>query len=124
MKSNVLLSIDVPIVSSEICARVLEVDDTKLCASGETGKDSCLGDLGGPLVVSRDGSDVLIGVMSWGAGCERPGSPGVYARIPVALDWIDEIVNEEPTSIPHQLQHWYSIQSQRTGAFCKRRFCV
>lgn len=64
MKSNVLLSIDVPIVSSEICAKVLVIDDTRLCAGGETGKNSCQSDSGGPLVVSRDGSDVLIGVVS------------------------------------------------------------
>lgn len=65
LNSSVLLSVDVPVVRSEVCAQTLVVDDTKLCAGGEEGKDSCQGDSGGPLVVSRAGSDVLIGVTSW-----------------------------------------------------------
>ena len=45
----------------------------------------------GPLTTDdSDGNTVLVGLASWGWGCGRPQSPGVYAKISSVLPWIDE----------------------------------
>ena len=54
-----------------------------LCAGvPESGKDSCYGNSGGPLIVQGKNHDqhVFIGVVSWGlGGCGVPNYPGIYA---------------------------------------------
>lgn len=54
--------------------------------------DSCSGDSGGPLVYIADHKHVLLGLTSWGRGCAKPDFPGVYARVPSAIDWIKQSV--------------------------------
>ncbi|EDW73879.1 uncharacterized protein Dwil_GK19456 [Drosophila willistoni] len=93
--SYVLLAVDVPIVSNEVCDADYEdyedglfnITSSMLCAGvrGVGGKDACQGDSGGPLVVNRQ----LAGVVSWGAECALAEYPGVYANVPNLRPWID-----------------------------------
>ena len=92
---------------------------TQICAGGEAGKDSCVGDSGsglmrlvlddevsdwsGLLLAPSDWSMLqvspfyqshLIGVVSFGPRfCGTQGVPGVYSRVNSFLDWILDTVD-------------------------------
>ncbi|KAH8380848.1 hypothetical protein KR200_007997 [Drosophila serrata] len=93
--SNILLAVDVPIVSNEVCDQDYEdfgdetyrITEQMLCAGkrGVGGADACQGDSGGPLVVR----DQLYGVVSWGNQCALADYPGVYANVANLRPWID-----------------------------------
>lgn len=59
------------------------------CAGSlDGGPDSCQGDSGGPFLCPVEGQLTLFGITSWGHGCGRTNSPGVYTSVPYYLDWI------------------------------------
>jgi trypsin len=88
-----LLEVDVPVVSQEEC-KVAYSDlhePSAICAGYPEGlKDSCNGDSGGPLFAYENQVFTLVGVVSYGEECAKPGFPGVYARITSVLDFIKE----------------------------------
>lgn len=89
--TEILRSIQIPIVSQNYCRRKYtnRITARMICAGDDRGaKDSCYGDSGGPLVCEQNGTKQLTGVVSFGRGCGRPRTPGVYARVAAARDWI------------------------------------
>ena len=92
--SRILQETDLPIVSTNACQSLygnLIDGPAHLCAGGQR-SDSCFGDSGGPLFVSRGDQLVQAGVVSFGFGCARPGLPAVYARTSTYFDWISDFV--------------------------------
>ncbi len=89
--ASTLRQVRVPIVADASCARDYPLDDpggytfrseTMFCAGRPKGGiDSCQGDSGGPILTRTGGTWFQVGVVSWGQGCARPASPGVYSRL-------------------------------------------
>merc|ERR1712212_299836 len=94
---NVLHKVTIPVIADEKCNEAYSssgysIIDSMLCAGlPEGGKDSCQGDSGGPLIEAQ--SKTLLGVVSWGIGCARPGLPGVYTQVSYYVDWIQQTMN-------------------------------
>ncbi|XP_050680302.1 trypsin-1-like [Leptidea sinapis] len=92
--SSTLQEVNVPIISNSACRDTTygnRITENMLCAGyDEGGRDACQGDSGGPLHVlnSTTAAYEIVGVVSWGEGCARPGKPGVYARVNRFLTWI------------------------------------
>jgi len=86
----------VPVVSNEACRNVSGlksylITSRMLCAGDPNGgQDACQGDSGGPLMLRKRGRWVQIGIVSWGVGCARPNTYGLYTRLTEFLDWIQE----------------------------------
>ena len=74
-----------------------ETTDYQLCANSPD-TDTCTGDSGGPLVMEVS-EPLLVGVVSWGHGCYREHSAGVYVRIDQQhfIDWIDRAMAADPS---------------------------
>ena len=91
----------VPILSQHTCRQssdhlAEEITDNMVCAGylDTPATDACQGDSGGPLILPSHSQKVLVGIVSWGIDCAKPGYPGVYTRVGTYLHWIRDIVSE------------------------------
>ena len=98
--SNTLLEATVPLRTDAVCTASYENNKTNydsstmLCAGfDEGGTDTCQGDSGGPLLYNDNGDWKQVGIVSWGYGCANANSPGVYTRLAVYDDWINNFIN-------------------------------
>jgi len=82
---DVLQQVQLPILPDGACAARYDSFEapTQLCAGyAEGGRDTCQGDSGGPVFTRNTrGTLYLVGATSYGEGCARPNTPGVYARV-------------------------------------------
>ncbi|KAE8741403.1 hypothetical protein FOCC_FOCC013102, partial [Frankliniella occidentalis] len=92
--SEVLKEVPVPLWSRGPCQEALRthlgpsflLPTTALCA-GAKGRDACDGDGGGPLMCNSGGRWFQMGIVSYGIGCGRHHSPGVYTKLSSFTSW-------------------------------------
>lgn len=101
--ATILQQLQVPVHKNVICRNIFDsrgnliceeqFGDAIICAGNLAGgQDSCRGDSGGPLMIPINENQKFpfyqIGIVSWGIGCAKPNSPGIYARVANYIDWI------------------------------------
>ncbi|XP_017841549.2 transmembrane protease serine 9 [Drosophila busckii] len=97
-RSDILRKATVKIWNNIACERSYRalgksnsITDTQMCAGYMNGQiDSCWADSGGPLM-SKD-HHYLLGVVSTGIGCARPGLPGIYTRVSKYVPWMRDVI--------------------------------
>lgn len=86
----------VKILPNERCSKVYHGSYNKkvMYCAYEEGKDSCAGDSGGPLMTLGNGRRyVQVGIVSFGIGCARINTPGVYTRVDAFIPWLKQVVH-------------------------------
>ncbi|XP_076592861.1 complement C1r-A subcomponent-like [Chaetodon auriga] len=98
--------VQLPVVDQETCHdsvnklkktrnNIPSLTNNMFCAGiPEGGKDSCLGDSGGPFALSDDGQFWAAGIVSWGVDCGQQGTYRVYTKVINYLDWINQTMQE------------------------------
>uniref|UniRef100_UPI00398E5513 vitamin K-dependent protein C n=1 Tax=Pristiophorus japonicus TaxID=55135 RepID=UPI00398E5513 len=96
MRPSTLLFINVKLASHKLCKETLrdKITDNMICAGSPTSrKDACKGDSGGPMAILFNGTWFLVGLVSWGEGCGRFQTFGVYTKVTNFLGWIYSLIN-------------------------------
>lgn len=95
------LKIKMPVVPFKVCSGIFDnLTDSQICAGGEMGKATCIGDSGGPLmnqqlVKKKYIRWVLHGIVSYGKeGCGVKSTVTVFSRVSKYLDWILDNIHE------------------------------
>uniref|UniRef100_A0A665TZD8 Vitamin K-dependent protein C n=1 Tax=Echeneis naucrates TaxID=173247 RepID=A0A665TZD8_ECHNA len=101
--ANKLKYVQLPLVEDETCQNSFKdtgpsipiLTSNMFCAGiPEGGKDSCQGDSGSGYVLYDNGRFWAAGIVSWGVGCGKNGTYGVYTRVANYLDWIKKTMQE------------------------------
>lgn len=91
--SQTLQEVNVQTYSDAACDLALpsvSIAANQLCAGTVLGgQDSCQGDSGSPLFLNTPNGVTQVGIVSFGDGCARPDTPGVYTSVDSYLEWIE-----------------------------------
>lgn len=88
----------VPIARARRIYRTPDLDRRHLAAY-TTGRDTCSGDSGGPLFLDST-PPLLAGITSFGIGCARRNTPGIYTNVGNFAPWIRSFLNQSLAAPP------------------------
>jgi trypsin len=88
LQEVILDAIDPDVCSLQYRKGGLKFSSNLMLCAGRSGKDSCFGDSGGPLIDIKSGD--LVGITSWGVGCALTEYPGAYTRISAYNSWLKD----------------------------------
>jgi len=103
-RPKILQAVDVLTINNTDCEawhrsagiRVTIYKEMMCAGHREGGRDACQGDSGGPLMTKdSDGLWSLIGIVSAGYSCAKPGQPGIYHRLSETVGWIHYVTQNE-----------------------------
>lgn len=87
-----LQEVRLPLVPWKSCLKSTKyLVTTNMFCAGYTKQvmgDACHGDSGGPLTAQDDNRWYLLGVVSWGEGCDREGKYGFYTNVGNYIPWL------------------------------------
>ncbi|XP_044142354.1 coagulation factor VII [Bufo gargarizans] len=95
---DTLRRVVLPRVMTQECIEKTKLNITAnmFCAGFTDGsKDSCKGDSGGPYATRYKETYYLTGIVSWGLGCAKKESYGVYTRVSKYRDWMMENMKQD-----------------------------
>ena len=95
----IMKKIKLPLIERNRCQQLFrstrlglyfELHESFICAGGESKKDTCKGDGGGPLVCRKNNTNYYeqMGITAWGIGCGEKGIPGAYVNVALFRAWI------------------------------------
>lgn len=92
-ESNYLMKTSVKVFDDNKCSSIYGSfhKESSFCAGWDNGgRDACFGDSGGPIL--NLSTKTVLGVVSWGDGCARPGLPTVYMDTSASWRWIERTI--------------------------------
>lgn len=105
--AEIVNKVSVPVTSSKICTqdefvrkKGWKISEDILCVETNLNtRSSCPGDSGGPLITSKNGQYVQIGIVSWGSACRWPfdkiqSNIEGYANVAYVYGWIQQVINK------------------------------
>ncbi|XP_075404020.1 putative threonine protease PRSS50 [Tenrec ecaudatus] len=85
---------------SKIPTIVRIINSQMICAEDSQRESFCYEKTGEPLLCPVEKTWYLVGLVSWGPGCEKSDAPPIYLQVSAYQQWIWDRLNGQPLAVP------------------------